>query len=417
MKNGSTNSIAKKIRSGFLSLILLMLVISAGIIVVSLYYKQQYDEIITSVTKANQIQQLVAVDVKSCEKLYIGDKIEYDRAEFKRKMDENFAYLERTSLKDEDYINTKLEGIRSLYATYRENTDFVDTLTKDQTRGDRYEKMEYARKVRTFIETETLELITKQLEIGQTLKDRINMQYTILIVVCACLAFILIISYLFYALKISGKIAGGLKILATASKTIGDGDLSGKDIVIDTDDELMVFADTFNKMKNNLKKMIIRMFEISYTVSNESKKLNENIRSITESCGQVATAIHDVAAGAENQVHDLVKLSQSVESVHNLGNSVKQALKDLDKDDGDFDSKLARIDKDMSTLIESIYGLNGIGKQLTSLSERYGANCEEVSVSTDEQTGIMGQMLESSIKLRTNIQELEEVVKDFKIVE
>ncbi|GGO00779.1 methyl-accepting chemotaxis protein [Saccharibacillus kuerlensis] len=98
------------------------------------------------------------------------------------------------------------------------------------------------------------------------------------------------------------KIARPVSQIANQAKRIASGDLTGSDLHISNRDEIGEMAEAFNRMKNNLRNLIVKIDSSSEQVAGASGILLKNSGQASEAADQVTGAIMDVAGGAERQM-------------------------------------------------------------------------------------------------------------------
>ncbi|WP_138756493.1 methyl-accepting chemotaxis protein [Paenibacillus sinopodophylli] len=90
--------------------------------------------------------------------------------------------------------------------------------------------------------------------------------------------------------------------LAQAAEKIASGDLTGKPIIMRSDDEIGKLSSSFNMMSNSLRSLIMRVGSNAEQVAASSEELSASAEQTSLSTEQIATTIQDVAAGVDRQV-------------------------------------------------------------------------------------------------------------------
>lgn len=417
MNNQKNKSIGKKIKFGYLLIIALFLVITIAVTLTSLYFNSIYNETITSIIKASQLQEMSAKDYDKLRNAVVDIGADYDNTEVLKEMQSNISYLQSVTPSDDSNLSSRVSSVSALVKAYEERSTKVVNGVKNKKPGSispLVEALEETRKVSGFINTEVKELIILQLNHSQKIMDNIRTQSTILVISITALFVLIVLFALVYSMKLSGKISKGLSILTNAAKTLSDADFSGKDIAVNTNDELDILAETFNVMKNNIKDISKRVVEAGFVIYSASSELKKGVNTLYESSSQVAEAIHDVAGTAESQCVSLHNHSKIVEDTFNLSSELQNSLNRLEISDSKISDELKEISVSLKSLIENISKMNSAGKHISELSTRFAANSEEIAAATDEQLSIHKALLDTASKLDTSSQELEVLIKNLK---
>ncbi|AQR97994.1 methyl-accepting chemotaxis protein [Clostridium saccharoperbutylacetonicum] len=157
---------------------------------------------------------------------------------------------------------------------------------------------------------------------------------------------ILIIVFTFIILFIGFGVAYWIsnlisKPIVAISKTaikIADGDLTGKEIQIKSNDEISDLINAFNIMTRNLRKILTEVEEAAAKVAISSDELTTGAHQTAEATKYVANISQDVATGTERQVDSVEKSVQAAREMSNEADEINskaynannQALKTSD---------------------------------------------------------------------------------------
>lgn len=113
--------------------------------------------------------------------------------------------------------------------------------------------------IATFLQESTLSILNNKLTDYQNLYSQIELQnhyYKMLSISLFAAAFFLSTLLAFW---ISGGITRPISRLSEAARQISRGDLAGEDIRITTNDELKLLTETFNKMRTNIRQLVLEI--------------------------------------------------------------------------------------------------------------------------------------------------------------
>lgn len=127
------------------------------------------------------------------------------------------------------------------------------------------------------------------------------------------------------SIYISRGISRPANMIAQVAAEIADGNLSLDDIVVKSSDEIGQLGTSFNKMKINLRELLLKVSISAQQVAASSQQLTASADHSAEAANLVTCAISDVAQGAEMQLIAISKTSQGVQqmsdSIHQIANN------------------------------------------------------------------------------------------------
>lgn len=117
---------------------------------------------------------------------------------------------------------------------------------------------------------------------------------------------------------ISNSMTKNIKRLLNASKRISDGDLT-EEITVSTKDEIGDLAYEFNKMINNLRRIILQTKQASRNVFESANTFFSFTKEVKSSTNEIAQAIEGISKGAEEQ---FVLVEKSASIMKNMAHSI-----------------------------------------------------------------------------------------------
>ncbi|SHI46225.1 Methyl-accepting chemotaxis protein [Clostridium cavendishii DSM 21758] len=214
-----------------------------------------------------------------------------------------------------------------------------------------------------------------------------------IIIIIIGISIICFIAFLVIMNKVSKGITKPLEILVNSSNSIANGDFT-EDIVVNSNDELGILANSFKVMSENLRNAISSIKEQSQIITEMSSNLYDNSSEMTTTTNEVASSIHDIAEGSTHQaqnlvdsVGDMTTLSEEMESMYEKLTTVKNK--------SDATGQNAKDGKDsIDNLSESI---NSVNQAIETVSNKIGSLNESVS-----QIGKITEVIDS-ISSQTNL--------------
>lgn len=123
------------------------------------------------------------------------------------------------------------------------------------------------------------------------------------------------------AVLIAGQVSRPMKVLGEGAARIAGGDLSGKEIEIKSEDEIGQVARSFNKMQENLQKILKRVTETSGKVNASAQQLTAAAQETSATATDTATTITEIAATMEQVANNVQNVSAASEEANKQADS------------------------------------------------------------------------------------------------
>jgi methyl-accepting chemotaxis protein len=181
-----------------------------------------------------------------------------------------------------------------------------------------------------------------------------------------------------------------LSILVNATEKISQGDFSQK-VTLQRKDEVGKLADTFNRMSEELRRMIHNLLEKSETLAASSEELMASTEQTNQASNHIAFAMQEVAAGTEQQTSSI---DISSKAIHVMSSGMKQIVEnaeDMNRLAKQASEKSLEGGKIVQTAASQ---MNNIGSKVYQLSEvvkELGIHSEEIGKITKVITDISAQ--------------------------
>lgn len=310
-------SIGGKIKFGLFVAVLPLLFAIITSLIVSIRYNRAYNEIFQSIMTTNHIENVINEHTPTLvRQLAVEREKIYENSREAHEILENDLQFLRQSITEENKESRKyLEGIEGLINTYFNNIKAIAE-NKQMSMAEVTTRYDEIRKTAEFINNQVDNLINSQLTYSEYIMSRINEQFRMIIIVIISIIIGAISISITYSIYLSNKITHSFKKLTGGAMIIGRGDLTGDDIILQSNDELKILADTFNQMKSSIKNIGIRVHEVGDSLTVLAEQLNKSIEQFANGSRQIADATEETAKGAEEQVTQANISTEIAESVH-----------------------------------------------------------------------------------------------------
>ncbi|WP_315081561.1 methyl-accepting chemotaxis protein [uncultured Clostridium sp.] len=196
------------------------------------------------------------------------------------------------------------------------------------------------------------------------------------VLICVAIVILTIISSLF-CLKISKKIGGNIKKIREGLDKAANGDFR-EEISVDSNDEFLVLAQSFNDMKNNVYELIKDVDNSSNNVNTTAINLANMSEEVSASMLQVSETINEISRGT----------MESSSSLEDVSGKVENLSKQIDN-----------ISKITNNVNEMAMTTDNLSKQGIATVETVIQKSYETKISTEEVKNVVTEVSNSVIKI------------------
>jgi two-component system, sensor histidine kinase YesM len=341
-------SIRTKILFSFFLMILLMGTVNASIIILSLQYKYQYDNLLQNITTANSINGSVKPTIDGLMRNIVVGKLDFRDGQQYRSLDyfeEVIRGMEHTT--DSDMSRLKLDVILRTTSTLRTYMEKIDTQLKaKKSVAENEAALENVYLVTELIDADIQEYVL--FEINQTQKKYLETQanFTRWAIFSILAMSVMIILAVISTWLISESIYTPIKKLQNITRTIADKDLEAL-INPDNKDEIAQLGSSFNAMvgrirelldnklkeQENLKKYELKMLQVQinphflYNTLDSiiwMARANQNTQVI-----EMVSALSNFFRVTLSKGRDWIKIQEEVEHVRSYLSIQKMRYQDI----------------------------------------------------------------------------------------
>lgn len=392
-------SIGRRITIMFMLVVAVMLILIGYLAAQSHQFNQEYVAVIDNLSKINYINVNTAKQPKALVNICLIGNKEEDPVETE-KVDNLLPYITeiRVNIGDDPIYkqnHTQLDSIE-MYTT-----KYVELYNKIIEVGNHTystEGAEYAQEMQTqsgFITSYCNALMQLELNRSDAVQKEIDANFTkmisaIIVIVIVTILLVIIVMLL----VIRGTIVKPISLLKKNISVVADGDLSGKEIKVNSEDELQDLAVVFNYMSASLKEIITKVLSVSE---------------------QIETSIRAVSISAAENVQGSVGITESIEGMSirmnrqkEESNTIIDQIEEMDRISESINTKVERIsDSANQSLNNAMSGNEAIAtymKQLSSLNSvmsEVSGIANKLSTSAEEMNNILNSITE--ISTQTNL--------------
>ncbi len=196
---------------------------------------------------------------------------------------------------------------------------------------------------------------------------------------------------LFMCMRLSASITGPIIELEAHAKELANGNLTMKDIAVNSSDEIGSLTQAFNTMSNNLRKLITKMATTSEQVAAASEELTASAHQSADASVHVAETVSEVGNDISQQMQDIEAARNSISVV----SDDIQVVSDKATNVAVTSEKTAEAAKTGETLMqEAVSKMSSIEKSVLASAEvveRLGENSKQIGQIVETIAGIADQ--------------------------
>ncbi|WP_051302032.1 methyl-accepting chemotaxis protein [Salibacterium aidingense] len=218
--------------------------------------------------------------------------------------------------------------------------------------------------------------------------DSLQLHAALMVAVAAVIIIVL-------ARVIANTISRPIQRVTEKVQLVADGDLTGEEIYVKSNDEVGQLADHFNQMTKHLKALLNQVRESAEMVSASSEELQASAEESSRSSEEISESIQEVAAGSESQSESInesagvmEEVTRGVQDVAESASSVSEnaaATMEKSKEGG---GKVDRTLEKMHSIHRSVEASNSVNESLNQRSQEI-EKILQVITSIAEQTNLL----------------------------
>ncbi len=392
-------SIQTKLLSGFLGVILLLVLVSfvslSNLNGMGNQAKEVNNKWMPSVTLLGTMNG----DISDVERLVLNMIVENRSSQFTSILENYTALLEKMELERAQYqALIQSDEEQKLYDEFSANYDAfigqMPTLIQAAQNNQAQQAQELHRSAYPSWETANNAIMTliqldnkRATEMTSITVDRASSASTVIISLSA----VAIVLAALIAVLLGRMIATPLKRVQQAAERIAEGDLTGDAIKVRGRDEIGALATSFNLMTVNLRELIESVASSSELVAASSEQLTASAEQNKMASEQIAATVQETAAGTVRQVdiaetssQAMQEMSIGAEQIAERAQTVATSAAEAAHKSESGNQAIRQAISQMDSIRESVTSMSGVVKEL-------GTRSEEIGMITSDITAISSQ--------------------------
>lgn len=323
-------SIGRKIKTLAFSIITVMMILMCMLGIQAFRYNNQYTQVLENISKITYIKtnasKMANTMVNLCN---LGGSIsESGYIENVELMNQYLDDIEKNIGEDPKYNQNRnqLAPVRSSVEKYTQSFNDLRAACGDEfsSAGAEFAKKMSNESSFTTLNAETL--LTYEITRSEDIQDEIHQDFTKMFVALIVAVVIVGLGAIGVAIKVSMGITKPIKQLQKSIAILAEGNLSGDNIVIHSNDETLDLANAFNRMKDNLSNIIEKVSKGTKEMQIATETVDMSIGENAKGSVKISEAIDEMLKRLEQQTTEAMKIMEQIAQMGNVSYEVSKSV-------------------------------------------------------------------------------------------
>lgn len=206
-------------------------------------------------------------------------------------------------------------------------------------------------------------------------KDNQTTIYAAIVIIFVLAVLLFVVGLLFIR-----SIMGPFKKIVETNQRVSEGDLRVEMLDIDRKDEVGLLAISFNKMIENMKRMVGQIQIVSQQVNGQSEELTQSSAEVSQGAEQISSTLEQLASSTENQAHLSSEISKLIEELNGQigesnveGESLRQSSKKVHEISGQgkeqIEASVEQMQEITEVVTDSVAKIKGLNQKSQEISK------------------------------------------------
>ncbi|MDD2970687.1 MAG: methyl-accepting chemotaxis protein [Lachnospiraceae bacterium] len=392
-------SIGGKLLTVFgLSMCMLLLMMVVFMIKV-IGYNQQYQEILSSVYKINYIKAESLAQPNRLMSLCMGEKNVAESGE-NLVGDAMMQYLDEIAenIGEDENFRGNLSMVTALGKPLQEYEAFYRQVVENGENGcfpalseEISSTVRQMIQINGTISSYCSSLTDLELDRSQTIQDRINQGFHQMIVITVFLFALVLAGGTCASIMVVRSVTRHIRNLEKEMTIVAEGDLTGKDIIVKSNDEIKDLANAFRRMNMGLKDIIWKIITVTKEIDHSTQVVSTSAEENSKGSIQIAEAVDEMTLAMKNENEEA---DHTVACVQEMGNVTRRIEERVEHIHTHANSTLACTEMGNDNMVKYVSQLSKVNQMMEQTSDVANAlytNTRQMNQILDSITAISEQ--------------------------
>lgn len=377
------NSVGKRIIILFAIIMIAMLSMIAVLLMRSVSINKQYGQLLDNVNQINLIKQEMTVQPArlSANTIRQTNIAESGEEELILGFQESLLAVGE-SIGDNEKYEPNRKALASMQAAVDKYLQYFEQMK--EACGENYST---AGNVAIFSMTDGAEFIAEQannlveqeLQRGQDIQASIDATFSGMVRSIIIAVVVVVIFSLLILIILTRSVVGPVKQLQKELAIIAEGDLTGEDIMVNTEDEMKQLALSFNHMSGSLKEIISNVSETNDEIDSAMRVVNEKLEENASYSEKVSATTRKMTADMKQQMEETDYAMQQVEEMNTISGRIMENADRINEKSENSLENARTGNENMVEYVNQLQQVNVVMRETSEVAENLHSSVGEMN--------------------------------------
>jgi methyl-accepting chemotaxis protein len=259
-------------------------------------------------------------------------------------------------------------------------------------------------------------LINMELERSDLVQEQISADFNKMSIRMIISFILIVVISIILTIAFTRSITKPIGYLKKRFNLMADGDLSGNEIILKSEDEMRDLANDFNHMNKNIKNIICKVQDVSQDFKDCTKLVSQSVTENTDSSIEIAKSVGEINKRMEKQRDESISVIEQANNMEKISDGI---IKDTDKINKNINISLenAQIgNENIEVYAKQLLNINDVMDETAKVAIKLNDNTKEMNKILNSITEIAGQTNLLSLNASIEAARAGEAGKGFNVV-
>ena len=230
-----------------------------------------------------------------------------------------------------------------------------------------------------YIEEYANKLVELELKRGEDLQQKVDESFAslirnIIIALIAVLVFSLVIMIL-----LTRSVVRPVKLMKKKLAVIADGDLTGEDINLHSEDEMKQLAVSFNHMSGSLKEILSGVYSVNSQIDDAMNVVTDKIKENARSSENVSASVQKMTDEMKRQMEETDYAMQQVEEMNHISGKIMENADRINEKSGHSLANAQSGNENMVNYVQQLQRVNEVMQETSDVAETLNSSVGEMN--------------------------------------
>lgn len=222
-------------------------------------------------------------------------------------------------------------------------------------------------------------LVELELKRGQDIKAEIDKNFTGMVSSIVIAFVIVLVLSVLLMIVLTKSVVGPVTLLKKKLAVIADGDLTGGDIVVGSEDEMKALALSFNHMSGSLKEILTSVYNASEAIDGAVEVVNDKIEENARYSEKVSVTAQKMTEEMKQQMQETDYAMEQVEEMNTISGKIMENADRINEKSENSLENARNGNENMVNYVNQLQQVNVVMKETSEVAEALHASVGEMN--------------------------------------